>query len=61
MNGDEYQQIQLERLQMLYEAFDRAYKGLATEEDWAILRYECGLPARKRKVNHVSDCESRII
>lgn len=60
MNGDEYQQLQLERLQMLHEAFDRAYTGLATEEDWAVLRYECGLPALKRKENHVSHSESGI-
>ena len=49
-----------EREQMLEEAFERAYKGFATEEDWAILRFECGLPALKRKENHVFNSESRV-
>lgn len=49
MTDGEYAQLQNERLQMLEEAFNRAYNGFATEDDWAILRYECGLTAQKRK------------
>lgn len=60
MTEAENHQLQLERLQMLEEAFDRAYNGRATEEDWGILRYECGLFAPMRKENHVFDSESRI-
>lgn len=54
MRQDEYQQMMEERQQMLEEAFDRAYTGFATEEDWAVLRYECGLPAQMRKESHVN-------
>lgn len=54
MEQAEYQQMMEERQQMLEEAFDRAYTGFATEEDWAVLRYECGLPAQMRKESHVN-------
>jgi hypothetical protein len=60
MTDAEYQQMMLERQQILEQAFDSAYKGFATEEDWAILRSECGLPALKRKENHVFNSESRV-
>jgi hypothetical protein len=60
MTDAEYHQLQLERLQMLEEAFDRAYNGRATGEDWDILRYECGLTVPMRKENHVFNSESRI-
>ena len=59
MRQDEYQQMMEERQQMLEEAFERAYTGFATEEDWAVLRYECGLPALMRKESHVNS-ESRV-
>jgi hypothetical protein len=49
MTDAEYQQMMLERQHILEQAFDSAYKGFATEEDWAILRSECGLPALQRK------------
>jgi hypothetical protein len=58
MTDAEYHQLMLDRQRILEEAFDRAYVGFATEEDWAVLRYECGLSAQKRKENHVSDSES---
>ena len=48
-----------ERQQILEAAFDRAYLGFATEADWAVLRYECGLPALMRKESHVNS-ESRV-
>lgn len=33
-----------ERLCMLEEALARAEDGKGTEADWAIIRYECGIP-----------------
>ena len=39
-------QAMLERMQMLEEALDRAEAGVATEDDWATIRYECGMPRR---------------
>jgi folate-binding Fe-S cluster repair protein YgfZ len=45
---EEYHQLMLERLQQIEEALDRAESGEATQEDWAIIRYECGIPQRKR-------------
>jgi hypothetical protein len=44
----EFNQLMLERFQQLEEALDRAEEGKATQEDWAIIRYECGIPQRKR-------------
>lgn len=49
MTDDEYHQMMLDKQNILEQAFDNAYKGFATEEDWAILRSECGLPALQRK------------
>ena len=40
----EMHQLMLERQQMLEEALERAETGVATQEDWVIIRYECGLP-----------------
>lgn len=59
MEQSEYQQMMEERQQILEAAFDRAYTGFATEADWAVLRYECGLPALMRKESHVNS-ESRV-
>ena len=59
MTDDEYQQMMDERQQILEAAFDRAHTGFATEEDWAVLRYECGLSAQMRKEDHVNS-ESRV-
>jgi hypothetical protein len=42
----EMHQLMLERQQMLEEALERAETGVATQEDWVIIRYECGLPKR---------------
>ena len=36
----------LERMQMLEEALERAEAGVATEDDWNIIRFECGMPRR---------------
>jgi hypothetical protein len=43
---DEMHQLMLERMQMLEEALERAETGVATEDDWNIIRSECGLPKR---------------
>jgi hypothetical protein len=42
----EMHQLQLERMQMLEEALLRAEAGVASGDDWDIIRYECGLPKR---------------
>lgn len=49
MSEGEYHQMQLERQEMLEQALCRAINHSATEDDWAIIRYECGLPAQKSK------------
>jgi hypothetical protein len=51
VTDSEYQQLMLERQQMLEEAFSRAQTGIATDDDWAIIRYECGLSALTAKGN----------
>lgn len=51
MTEGEYDQLMLERQQMLEEAFNRAQTGIATGDDWAIIRYECGLSALTAKGN----------
>jgi hypothetical protein len=43
-NQAEYHQLMLERVQMLEEALRRAIAGIATPDDWAMIRMECGLP-----------------
>jgi hypothetical protein len=45
-NESEMQQLMLERMQMLEEALERAEAGVATEDDWNIIRSECGLSKR---------------
>jgi hypothetical protein len=45
----EHHQAMLERMQQLEEALERAQSGTATSEDWAIIRYECGLPSNGEK------------
>jgi|TARA_R110002126_G_scaffold14831_2_gene61680 hypothetical protein len=42
----EMHQLMHERQQMLEEALERAETGVATGEDWNIIRYECGLTKR---------------
>lgn len=48
MREDEWHQINLERQQRLEEALERAEAGKASEDDWNIIRYECGMPRRTR-------------
>ena len=51
MNFSEYNQMMLERQEQIEEALHRAINHSATADDWAVIRYECGLPAQKPKVN----------
>lgn len=44
MNDSEAQQAMLERMQTLEEALQRAESGTATEDDWVVIRQECGMP-----------------
>ena len=46
MNEGEMHQLMLERMQMLEEALERAEAGVASGEDWKIIRIECGLPKK---------------
>lgn len=46
-NEGEHNQAMLERMQMLEEALDRAEAGVATEDDWSVIRFECGMPRRQ--------------
>jgi len=46
-NEYEMHQLMLERQQRLEEALERAETGIATHEDWDIIRYECGLPKKR--------------
>ena len=43
----EMHQFMLERMQMLEEALQRAETGVASGDDWDIIRSECGLPKRQ--------------
>ena len=48
MNDEaEHNQAMLERMQMLEEALHRAEAGVATEDDWSVIRFECGMPKRQ--------------
>jgi len=45
-------ELMLERMQRCEEAIARAKAGVATEEDWEVIRYECGLgKEQKNAVN----------
>ena len=46
LDENEMHQFMLERMQMLEEALLRAEAGVATEDDWNIIRSECGLSKR---------------
>ncbi len=38
-----YHQSELERQEMLVDALRKARAGTATEDDWTIICYECGI------------------
>lgn len=44
---EELHQMMLERMQMCEEALERAEAGKATQEDWKLIRFECGLKEKK--------------
>lgn len=44
---EELHQLMLERRQMIEEALERAEGGTATEADWILIYFECGLTRRK--------------
>jgi hypothetical protein len=46
MNQGEYQQAMLERMQQLEEALEHAENGCAKEDDWKVIRFECGMPTK---------------
>jgi hypothetical protein len=48
MHDDDQQlhQLMLERQERLEDAYDKARLGIASEDDWDVIRYECGLPKR---------------
>jgi hypothetical protein len=43
MERDELQQLMQERQERLEDALERAEAGEATDEDWSVIRYECGV------------------
>lgn len=49
MSEEEFHQEMLNREERLEEALQRAESGRATDEDWNIIRYECGAPKRSVK------------
>ena len=59
MRESEYHQANLERQQRLEEALRRAINYCASDDDWAVIYYECGVSARLRK-QHESNSESRV-
>jgi len=42
----EFNQAQLERQERVEEALQRAQNFTATDDDWAVIRFECGLSAQ---------------
>lgn len=48
MCEQEYQQAMLEREQQLHEALIRAEEGKASELDWQIIYFECGLKRKEK-------------
>jgi hypothetical protein len=42
----EFNQAQLERQERVEEAIQRAQNFTATNDDWAVIRFECGLSAQ---------------
>jgi hypothetical protein len=46
MREDEHYQLELERMEQLEKAIERATQGEATEDDWNIIRFECGITHR---------------
>ena len=43
---EERYEMEFDRMERLEGAFDRATQGLATEDDWNVIRFECGIAQR---------------
>jgi hypothetical protein len=43
---DPFTEMMNERMRNLEDAIQRAEAGYADEDDWNIIRYECGMPRR---------------
>jgi len=52
---EEYNQAMLERQQMLEEALERAETGVANEDDWNTIRFECGVSKRPKSTENRSE------
>jgi hypothetical protein len=52
---EEYNQAMLEKQQMLEEALERAETGVATEDDWDTIRFECGVTRRPKSTETRSE------
>jgi hypothetical protein len=52
---EEYNQAMLERQQMLEEALERAETGVATEDDWNIICFSCGVTRRPKSTETRSE------
>jgi hypothetical protein len=52
---EEYNQAMLERQQMLEEALERAETGVATEDDWDIICFSCGVTRRPKSTETRSE------
>ena len=52
MDQAEVHQLMLERMQQCEEALLRAESGQASEDDWEVIWFECGL--KKEKQNGIS-------
>ena len=46
INDGDFHQAQLERQERLEAAIQRAHNFTATNDDWAVIRFECGLSAQ---------------
>jgi frataxin-like iron-binding protein CyaY len=51
---EEYRQMMEERMQSIEDALERAKQGLATDDDWKVIYYECGLSQRNQNANRTS-------
>ena len=45
-SDNEYNQAMLERMQQLEEALERAEANCAKEDDWKVIRFECGITTK---------------
>lgn len=54
----EHNQAMLERMQMLEEALHRAEAGVATEDDWSVIRHECGVSRSQNLKREIEWSES---